>query len=185
VLIFDEVITGFRYGMGGAQAYHGVIPDLACFGKSMGNGMPISAIVGKQEIMKLMEPPNNIFYSGTFMGETLSLAASIACIDKMDRKNVPNEISLIGYDLRAQVSEIMRQNDSFDLVDFLFYTGEPLSRLKFHDRAVQDRFTELMAANGVLIIASHNLCYAFGKDELQRVLTAYDTVLRILRKEFA
>ena len=62
VLIFDEIITGFRYGLGGAQKLFGVTPDLACFGKAMANGMPISALVGRRDIMNLCEPPNNIFY---------------------------------------------------------------------------------------------------------------------------
>ena len=70
LIIFDEVITGFRWSLGGAQASYGVTPDLACFGKAMGNGMPISAVVGRTEIMRLME---DIFFSGTMSGETLSL----------------------------------------------------------------------------------------------------------------
>ena len=85
VLIFDEVITGFRVHLGGAQAYYNVTPDLAAFGKGMGNGMPISAIVGRADIMSVMK---DIFYSGTFGGETLSLAASIATINKMKSHNV-------------------------------------------------------------------------------------------------
>src|SRR5262249_3849239 len=75
VLVFDEIITGFRMHMGGAQAHYGVTPDLACFGKAMANGMPISALVGRASIMKKME---DIFFSTTFGGETLSLAAAIA-----------------------------------------------------------------------------------------------------------
>ena len=83
LLIFDEIITGFRWSIGGAQAHYGVTPDLACFGKAMGNGMPISAVVGRADIMRLME---DIFYSGTFGGETLSLAAAIATIDKIETR---------------------------------------------------------------------------------------------------
>ena len=85
LLIFDEIITGFRWSLGGAQARYGVTPDLACFGKAMGNGMPISAVVGRADIMRLME---DIFFSGTFGGEALSLAAAIATIDKMEREDV-------------------------------------------------------------------------------------------------
>ena len=82
VLVFDEVITGFRAHMGGAQALYGVTPDLAAFGKGMANGMPLSAVVGRADIMSLMK---DIFYSGTFGGEALSLAAAKATIDKMKR----------------------------------------------------------------------------------------------------
>ena len=80
LLIFDEVITGFRYALGGVQSLIGVTPDLACFGKAMANGMPLSAVVGRAEVMRGME---EIFFSTTFGGETLSLAAAIAVVDKM------------------------------------------------------------------------------------------------------
>src|SRR5208282_2559514 len=66
LLVFDEIITGFRCGMGGLQKVHGVIPDLSTFGKAMANGMPISALVGLQKYMKHMP---EISYSGTFFGE--------------------------------------------------------------------------------------------------------------------
>ena len=71
ILIFDEIVTGFRINLGGAQTFYNVTPDLACFGKAMGNGMPISALVGKKIYMDKIE---DIFFSGTFAGETLSLA---------------------------------------------------------------------------------------------------------------
>src|SRR2546422_4445450 len=66
LLVFDEIVTGFRFGLGGAQEYFGVTPDLACFGKGMANGLPISAIVGRADVMKLFE---EVFFSFTFGGE--------------------------------------------------------------------------------------------------------------------
>ena len=75
LLIFDEVITGFRLALGGAQEYFGVTPDLACFGKAMANGYPIAAVVGKREVMELFD---EVFFSFTFGGEALSLAATAA-----------------------------------------------------------------------------------------------------------
>ena len=98
-MIFDEIITGFRWSLGGAQAYYGVAPDLACFGKAMGNGMPISAVVGRADIMRIME---DIFYSGTFGGEALSLAAAIATIDKIERENVTERLWQVGGDLKKR-----------------------------------------------------------------------------------
>ncbi|PIT86864.1 MAG: aspartate aminotransferase family protein, partial [Candidatus Magasanikbacteria bacterium CG10_big_fil_rev_8_21_14_0_10_43_6] len=85
LLIFDEVITGFRFGLGGAQGLFGVTPDLATFGKSMANGMPISALVGKKEYMDIV---SDIFYSFTYAGETLSIAAALATIQEIEEKNV-------------------------------------------------------------------------------------------------
>src|SRR3989344_1675727 len=85
LLIFDEVITGFRFDLGGAQKLFRVTPDLAAFGKSMANGMPISALVGKRQYM---EKVKDIFYSFTQGGELLSIAAAIATIREMETKKV-------------------------------------------------------------------------------------------------
>jgi len=85
VLVFDEIIAGCRLHRGGAQALYGVTPDLACLGKALGNGMPLSAVVGRRELMREFE---EVFLSGTFGGESLSLAAAIAVLDKIDREPV-------------------------------------------------------------------------------------------------
>ncbi|MCU0594986.1 MAG: aminotransferase class III-fold pyridoxal phosphate-dependent enzyme, partial [Desulfobacterota bacterium] len=85
VLIFDEIITGFRFSLGGAQELFGVTPDLAAIGKSMANGFPISAVVGNKDLMREME---DVFFSFTFGGEAISLAASIATITKIREKSV-------------------------------------------------------------------------------------------------
>src|SRR5882724_2488927 len=92
ILVFDEIISGFRCGMGGLQKIHGITPDLSTFGKAMANGMPISALVGKKEFMQHMP---EISYSGTFFGETLSIAASIATIDKLYQLKVPEYLHRI------------------------------------------------------------------------------------------
>ena len=83
LLVFDETITGFRYSNSGAQGLFGVTPDLATFGKGLANGFPISAVAGPREIMCLME---EIFFSFTFGGETLSLAAAKATLLKLRRE---------------------------------------------------------------------------------------------------
>src|SRR5439155_7204120 len=73
LLIFDEIVTGFRWAVGGAQQYFGVIPDLATFGKGMANGLPIAAVVGRRHLMEELE---EVFVSSTFCGDTLALAAA-------------------------------------------------------------------------------------------------------------
>jgi len=111
VLVFDEIVTGFRVDMGGAQKKYGVTPDLAAFGKAMANGMPISAIVGKNEIMKLMD---DIFFSGTFGGETLSLAAALATITKLEKINAPKVFERTGKSIHNAIQNIitdLRLND--------------------------------------------------------------------------
>lgn len=181
VLIFDEVITGFRYDLGGAQKLFGVIPDLACFGKAMANGMPISAIVGKRDIMKLMSPPDNIFYSGTMFGETLSIAAAIACIKKLERENVSEYIWGAGGIIRYEVERLIEKHA---LTDILSISGNPsrlLVNFKDGSNATKDQIRTMfmieMAQAGVLIIASNNLSFAHKAPELKRIITAYDVSL--------
>ena len=97
VLVFDEIVTGYRLALGGAQAHYGVTPDLASFGKALGNGMPISAIVGRRDIMRRME---DIFFSGTFGGETLSIAAALATLAVLEAEDAPARFARCGVRLR-------------------------------------------------------------------------------------
>ena len=101
--IFDEIITGFRLAPGGAAERYGVTPDLACYGKALGNGMPISAIGGGWEHMAVFD---EIFYSGTHGGETLGLAAARAVLDILADGTVLADIEargrlMLGRDRRA------------------------------------------------------------------------------------
>ena len=181
VLIFDEVITGFRWMMGGAQKYHNVTPDLACFGKAMANGMPLSALCGKCHIMTKMQPPNNIFYSGTMFGETLSIAASIATIKKMEREQVIQHLWKVGADIMLKVDSRL---DIHGLNDVITFTGMfPRKKINFHDHAnatanqIKTLFMQDMAENGVLIINSNNVSFAIKDAEVKRIGEAYDVTL--------
>jgi len=172
VLIFDEVITGFRFDLGGAQKRWGIYPDLACFGKAMANGMPLSALVGQRNIMKRMAPPDNIFYSGTFFGETLSLAAAIATIEKMERENTIEKLwhtgSVLGIVAGAAIAK-------HGLETSITLSGlPPLVRLTFKNDQIAALFRREMIASGTLIIASHNVCAALGPSEIARVAKSYD-----------
>jgi glutamate-1-semialdehyde 2,1-aminomutase/spore coat polysaccharide biosynthesis protein SpsF len=183
VLIFDEVITGFRFDLGGAQKLWGVTPDLACFGKAMANGMPLSAVVGRRDIMKLMEPPENIFYSGTFFGETLSLAASIATIKVLERDDVITRLWDVGLGLSDRV-ETMIANHKLD--EFVSLSGQaPFRRVKFVNDGLAALFRKEMAASGTLIVASHNICAAHGPNEIKRVRMSYDHALGVIHDALA
>jgi len=174
LLIFDEIITGFRCGMGGLQKVHNVMPDLSTFGKAMANGMPISALVGKKEFMQHMP---EISYSGTFFGETLSIAAAIATIDKLHKFNIPYYLYLMGDYLRTEIKALLEKHS----VNSIQLYGElALNRIKFDNKTIQSLFIQEMAKNGVLIIGSHNTCYAHKKPELDRILTAWDLTLKAI-----
>jgi glutamate-1-semialdehyde aminotransferase len=103
ILIYDEIRTGFRVNMGGAQKFFGVIPDLAAFGKAMGNGYPISALVGKAEIMDVLV--EKVFLSSTFFPNSLSQVASLKTIEILERENVLESIKEKGNKFAAIVKD--------------------------------------------------------------------------------
>ncbi len=174
ILVFDEIITGFRCGMGGLQKVHGVTPDLSTFGKAMANGMPISALVGKKGLMEHMP---EISYSGTFFGEALSIAAAIATIDKLHKLNVPGYLHRIGAYLRTEIRALLEKHN---ISSIQLYGELALNRIKFDDKTIQSLFIQEMAKNGVLIIGSHNTCFAHKRPELDRVLRAWDAALQTI-----
>lgn len=85
ILIFDEVITGFRLGIGGAQAYYGVTPDMTALGKIVGGGMPLAAYGGKRGIMECVAPLGSVYQAGTLSGNPIAVAAGIAAIRELER----------------------------------------------------------------------------------------------------
>ncbi len=184
LIIFDEVITGFRWSLGGAQAYYGVTPDLACFGKAMGNGMPISAVVGRTEIMRLME---DIFFSGTMSGETLSLAASIATIDKLAREKVPEHLWRVGTELMHAARAKIKNAGLSSVIGLVGAAPWAILTYKDHPEcskeAIKTVFLREMIAAGVLVNASHNICFAHSPSDIKRVLAAYDHALSIVCEE--
>ena len=101
VLIYDEVMTGFRVALGGAQSLHGITPDLTCLGKVMGGGMPMAAFGGRKEIMQKLAPIGNVYQAGTLSGNPLAVAAGLTTL---------NLVSAPGfYDtLAAQIGTLLR-----------------------------------------------------------------------------
>jgi glutamate-1-semialdehyde 2,1-aminomutase len=98
VLVFDEVITGFRHGLGGYQEVAGVTPDLTTLGKAMANGWPVSALGGKAELMDLFSttPGRPAFFAGTFNGHPATAAAALATVDKLQREPVHEHVFRLG-----------------------------------------------------------------------------------------
>ncbi|MFT7431029.1 MAG: glutamate-1-semialdehyde 2,1-aminomutase [Colwellia sp.] len=181
VLIFDETITGFRFSMGGAQELFDVTPDLATFGKGMANGYPISAVVGRKDIMMLME---DIFFSGTFAGETLSLAATQATLNFMEQHNVIAHLTAMGEKLQAGLEKII---DDMQAQKWLSLSGHPV--WSFLNIAEQGRYSAIelkslflqeMARRGILLGGGHNLSYAHKSADIDKLLLAYKAVLPIL-----
>jgi glutamate-1-semialdehyde 2,1-aminomutase len=108
VLVFDEVITGFRHSLGGYQAIAGVTPDLTTLGKAMGNGWPVSALAGKAELMEMFSttPGRPAFFAGTFNGHPPTAAAALATIDKLQREPVHEHVFALGERTRQGLREV-------------------------------------------------------------------------------
>ena len=183
ILIYDEVITGFRFSNGGAQEYFGVTPDLACFGKAMGNGMPISAITGRADIMNLM---NEIFYSSTFAGEALSLAAANAVIDKFRVQPVIETIDKTGTKLTKAVEQKAKD---FGLDNVFKLSGHPSWKIfQFFDHkngskeAIKTLMAKELISHGVLATVSHNICFAHNDEDIEQILKAYDHAFEVVEK---
>ncbi len=181
VLIFDETITGFRFNLGGAQKLFDVTPDLATFGKGMANGYPISAVVGRRDIMMLME---DIFFSGTFAGETLSLAAVKATLSFMEQNQVVDHLLCMGEKLITGLTE---QIEDLQAQSWLSTAGHPAwSFLMIGEKGgytaieLKSLFLQEMAARGILLGGGHNLSYAHKSSDIDNLLSAYQDVLMVL-----
>lgn len=128
VLIFDEIISGFRWNVGGAQTYYGVTPDLATFGKSMANGFAISALCGKRDLMKLggldHDQERVFLLSTTYGGETHSLAAAKKTIEILRDQNFIGENWEVGNKLVSEFNALAKQ---FDVINYLNMDGVAIS----------------------------------------------------------
>ena len=109
VLIFDEVVTGFRHGIGGAQKLFNVTPDLTTFGKAMANGFPVAAVCGRKDIMEMFKPTGRVDYGGTFNGNPISMAATLATIRELEKGDVCQRLFNLGENLRNQLNEIVAE----------------------------------------------------------------------------
>ncbi len=182
LLVFDETITGFRFAAGGAQQYFGVTPDLATFGKGIANGYPLSAVVGRADVMAEME---EIFFSSTFGGETLSLAAALATMRKIEREPVIETLQQRGSRLQRGLTDLLAQHG---LEGVLSVAGHPAwSFLLVQDAPpysqwqIKTLFLQEMFERGILTLGTHNLSYAHSEADIDRLLAAYGEVLPIMR----
>jgi glutamate-1-semialdehyde 2,1-aminomutase len=183
ILIFDETITGFRYANGGAQEYFGVIPDLAIFGKGMANGYPVSAVTGRAEVMKLME---EVFFSFTFGGETLSLAAALTTMTKLQQEPVVKTLWEQGRKIKKGVNILIKKHN---LENVLSITGKDCwSFLIFKDTNVYSQwelktlFLQEIFARGILTLGTHNMSYAHSDEDITRLLNVYNEVFELLKE---
>ncbi len=182
VLIFDEMWTGFRMALGGAQEYFGITPDLATYSKAVANGMPISIITGKKEIMQLAD--EDIFFYTTFGGEALSLAAVKATIAEMKEKNVPEYLVKQGAKLKEGYNQIA-QDLGLDYTKVSGYNWRSI--ISFDAKAgdpliLKSLVQQEMIKRGILWGGFHNMSFSHSNEDIEYTLKAYEAVLPILKK---
>lgn len=180
LLIFDEICSGFHFGLGGAQKIYGVTPDMACFGKAMGNGFPISCVVGRTDVMVVF---NDIFFSFTFAGEVASMAAAMKVIDILEQTSALAEMEANGRVLQDGVNAMATEAG----LDRIRCVGRPQwSLMRFRDAEGNDSpllknlFQQEAVKRGVLLLATHDLCAAHDATAITRTLEVYASVLKTI-----
>jgi glutamate-1-semialdehyde aminotransferase len=181
LFVLDEICTGFRYALGGAQEYYGIVPDLACLGKGMANGLPISAVVGKKEYMKELE---GIFFSLTFSGEILAMAAALATINEIRTKNVIPYIWEKGKKLREGLKKAAQEAG----VNMLVPGNPPRSGLLFRDNAgkespdLKSLFLQETVKRGILFGGPVYITFSLTDEDIKQTLAASFEALKIVKK---
>jgi glutamate-1-semialdehyde 2,1-aminomutase len=163
LLIFDEVITGFRIAYGGAQALYGVRPDLTCLGKIIGGGLPVGAYGGARAIMERVAPLGGVYQAGTLSGNPLAVAAGIATLRALETPGVYSRLEESGASLQtglesgAKSAEVPLTVNRVGSMLTAFFTGSPVTdyvSAKRSDTARYGRFFHAMLDGGVFLAAS-------------------------------
>lgn len=182
ILIWDEMVTGFRWSLGGAQQYYGVEADLVTYGKAIANGMPISVLAGKR---KYMQELDEVFFSGTYLGETLSIAAAIATIKQLKKdKDIYRRIWTNIYRLKA---EFNMHAHNIGLRAHMFGAG-PRVNVKFETddpSGAKDLFHQEMIAQGVFVGTQIYVCGAHTAGDIDHTIFAMKNSLDVVWKAVA
>jgi glutamate-1-semialdehyde aminotransferase len=180
ILIFDEVVTGFRWSLGGAQEYFGVTPDLCCMGKAVANGMPLGIIAGKAEYMNEL---NHVFFSMTFGGEALSLVAAIATIKELKTKDY-NYIWELGNMLDMGIKNAAKKYN----LDIIFAGDAPRHNLTFNSKTYGDvdgikaLFYQEMIKQDILFPNVIYIQFSHTKKDIQKTIDAADKAFKFVNE---
>ena len=197
LLIFDEVVTGFRMSTGGAQKYFSINPDITTLGKALGNGFPIAAVGGREEIMEMLSPRGKVYQASTYAGNPISVAASLASvktINKLKSKLYPqleracaklvSAIRDVASDMR-----LLHQINSISSMFQIFFTDKPVVDYSTSISADTEKFTRLfrkLLQNGVFIPPSQFetvfLSYAHTKDNIRKTIAIYEKALKMVKQ---
>lgn len=194
ILIFDEVITGFRIAEGGAQDYFGVTPDLVTFGKILGGGFPMGALAGKRELMEMIAPSGNVYQAGTFNGNPVSIKAGLAMLKQLD-SNFYTTMNSKGQKLRKGLADVLGDNGlNFhvaglsSMFQIYFKEGDVLD---YKDAKAADTrgftayFNKLLEGGVFIPPSQFECCFlsrAHSDDDIQLTLETVDEALKVVKK---
>lgn len=177
VLIFDEVTSGFRVNFGGIHMKLGIHPDIAIFGKALGNGYPISAIIGRK---KVMDCAQNTFISSTFWTERIGYAAALATLRKMKKNNVQRTLVRYGEMINAGWKKLAAKHE----IDITLSGIPPLTHISFKGNdplALQTLYTQEMLKKGYLLGASVYSTYAYTPEIINQFIDDSDSVFAMIK----
>ena len=178
ISVFDEVITGFRLAPGGARQRYGVLPDLSCYGKALGNGMPISAVGGTWDVMSAFE---EVFFSMTHGGETLSLAAAAAVLDTLADGVVLARIDGLGSRMLRGLQELVATHD---VAHRIRIGGEPSRTVVAFagddHLIVRSWVQQCLIKQGCLFNGSMFICARHTEAEVEQALAGFDAAFKAL-----
>jgi len=152
LLIFDEVISGFRTALGGAQSIYGVSPDITCLGKIVGGGLPVGAYGGSKEIMGTVAPLGPMYQAGTLSGNPVAMAVGIAMLEELGKPGVYEELARKGAALEKGLSEAFAEAEVPARVNrvgsllTIFFTGDPVSDMDSASATDRDKFARFFHA---------------------------------------
>ncbi len=146
ILIFDEVITGFRVAWGGAQALYGIKPDLTCLGKIIGGGMPVGAYGGRRDLMSQMAPVGPVYQAGTLSGNPVAMAAGLATLEALDEPGVYDDLEANAAWLARELAEVASRQGVPVTINrvgsmlTVFFTSGPVTDLEEAKRSDLEQF---------------------------------------------
>lgn len=187
-LVFDEILTGFRHSLNGAQGLLGVTPDLAAFGKAMANGYPISAVTGKRQYMEQLTSRGKALFSGTFNGNPMCVTAAVTTINILERDNVHERLFRLGEMVSQGINHSARRYGihghcvSYGAVWSVYFTDQEIRNyrdlVRYHNREASQAFVRSLWQQGIFSKPKFaNRWYlnaAHSEEDIQRTVEAAD-----------
>jgi glutamate-1-semialdehyde 2,1-aminomutase len=197
VLVFDEVITGFRLGLGGAQEYFGVKPDVTVLGKIVGGGLPIGVVCGRRDVMERMDHTKHggtdyAYHGGTFAGNALSLAAGLATIRVLEQSPVYKHVDKLGAQARDGLNRLFDENDfpaqttGIGSIFSIHMTGKTpvkdVHAFDTSDHALSRKLFRHMLENGIMMLTPELLhgaiSYAHTEADVSHLITKVERFVK-------